>query len=51
MKKEVTKYLRKVGNLYSLKVGNMVVELQYSEDNKKIDERMKNILRQKSKLG
>lgn len=38
-------------DLYQLQVGNMTVEFKYSENNKKIDECMINVLRQKSKMG
>ncbi len=36
---------------YQLQVGNMTVEFKYSENDKKINECMINVLRQKSKLG
>lgn len=35
--------------VYELKVGNLNVEMSYSKNNKKIDECMLNILKQKSK--
>ncbi len=38
-------------DLYQLQVENMTVEFRYSENDKKIDECMINILKQKSKLG
>ena len=38
-------------NQYQMKVGNMLVEMEYSKNNKKIEEYMLNILRQKSKMG
>ena len=38
-------------DLYQLQVGNMTVEFKYSENDKKIDECMINVLRQKSKMG
>ena len=34
-----------------MKVGDMLVEMEYSKNNKKIEEYMLNILRQKSKMG
>lgn len=46
MKKEIIEYLKKTENPYRLKVGNMTVELKYS-DNKRIDECILNILKQK----
>lgn len=36
---------------YQMKVGDMLVEMEYSKNNKKIEEYMLNILRQKSKIG
>lgn len=38
-------------DLYQLQVGNMTVEFKYSENNKKINECMINVLRQKKKNG
>lgn len=38
-------------DLYQFQVGNMNVEFKYSENDKKIDECMINVLRQKSKMG
>ena len=38
-------------NQYQMKVGDMLVEMEYSKNNKKIEEYMLIILRQKSKLG
>lgn len=38
-------------NLYQLQVGNMTVEFKYSENDKKINECMINILKQKKKMG
>ena len=38
-------------NHSQLKVGDMLVEMEYSKNNKKIEEYMLNILRQKSKMG
>lgn len=37
-------------NQYQMKVGDMLVEMEYSKNNKKIEEYMLNILRQKSKM-
>lgn len=36
---------------YQMKVADMLVEMEYSENNKRIEEYMLNILRQKSKMG
>lgn len=38
-------------NQYQMKVGDMLVEMEYSKNNKKIEEYMLNILRQTSKMG
>lgn len=38
-------------DLYQLQVGNMTVEFKYSENDKKINECMVNVLKQKSKMG
>lgn len=38
-------------DLYQLQVGNMTVEFKYSENDKKINECMINVLRQKSRMG
>lgn len=38
-------------DLYKFQVGNMNVEFKYSENHKKIDECMINVLRQKIKLS
>ena len=38
-------------DLYQWPVGNMTIEFKYSENDKKINECMINILKQKSKLG
>jgi len=38
-------------DLYKLHVGNMTVEFKYSENDKKINECMINVLTQKSKMG
>ena len=38
-------------NQYQMKVVDMLVEMEYSKNNKKIEEYMLNILRQKSKMG
>ncbi len=43
--------LKTKNDQYQMKVGNMLVEMEYSKNNKKIEEYMLNILRQKSKMG
>lgn len=40
-------YLRKTENLYQIKVGNMVVNIEYSKNYKKFNECILNILKQK----
>jgi hypothetical protein len=49
--KQNSKWLHNNKHLYQLQIGNMTVEFKYSENDKKIDECMINILKQKSKLG
>ena len=51
MKKQIKKIenLSKIGDLYQLKIGNMCVEMAYSENNKSFNECMLNILKQKIK--
>ena len=39
--------LTKAGGIYQLKVGNMCVDMIYSKNNKRFDECMLNILKQK----
>ena len=48
--KQKSENLIKNKDLYKLQVGNMTVEFKYSENDKKINECMINILKQKSKL-
>ena len=43
--------LKTKNDQYQMKVGNMLVEMEYSKNNKKIEQYMLNILRQKSKMG
>ena len=43
--------LKTKNDQYQMKVGNMLVEMEYSKNNKKIEEYMLDILRQKSKMG
>ena len=42
--------LKTKNDQYQMKVGDMLVEIKYSTNNKKIEEYMLNILRQKSKM-
>ena len=44
-------HLLKKGKVYELKVGNLNVEMSYSKEQKKIDECMLNILKQKNTMG
>lgn len=48
-KNKIIKHLSNNGKVYELKVGDMVVEMSYSKTQKKIDECMLNILKQKYK--
>ena len=50
-KTKITKHLSNEGNIYELRVGNINVEMIYSKGNKKIDECMLNILKQKYRKG
>ena len=49
--KQKSENLIKNKDLYQLQVENITVEFKYSENDKKINECMINILKQKSKLG
>jgi len=44
-------YLNNTENPYKLKVGDMVVEIEYSDVKKTFNECMINILKQKKKMG
>lgn len=48
-KTELLEYLSNKEKVYELKVGDVNVEINYSKCNKKIDECMLNILKQKCK--
>ncbi len=50
-KTKIIEHLSSEGNIYELKVGDINVEISYSKSNKKIDECMLNILKQKYKRG
>lgn len=45
--KDSTEELKKIKNNYKLKVGDIVVEMIYSDNNKKFNECIINILKQK----
>lgn len=45
------KCLSKKEDIYQLKIGEMFVEMTYSENNKSFNECMLNILKQKVKMG
>lgn len=47
---EVIKYLLNTKNPYQIKVGNTLVEMKYSDNNKTFNECMLNILRKKNKM-
>lgn len=51
MKKETIEYLRTTENPYKMKVGDIVVNIEYAETHKKFNECILNILKQKSKMG
>jgi len=49
-KPKIIEHLSNKGKVYELKVGNLNVEMSYSKSDKKIDECMLNILKQKYKM-
>ncbi len=51
MNKQKSKCIVNIKEPYQLQVGNMLVEIKYSNNNKKIDEFMLNILNKKNKMG
>lgn len=48
---KIKKYLSVANNLYQINVENIVVTMEYSKTNKKFNECMINILKQKMKIG
>ena len=50
MQKKIIEYIKETKNPYKLKIENMIVELEYSENHKKFNECMLNILKQKIKM-
>lgn len=50
-KTKIVKQLSDEEKVYEIKVGNLNVEMIYDKSNKKIDECMLNILKQKYKSG
>ena len=48
---KIINYLNNIENPYILKVGDMVVEIEYSEIKKNFKECMLNILKQKKKMS
>jgi len=48
---KIIKFLNETENPYILKVGDMVVEFEYSDVKKTFNECMINILKQKKKMG
>ena len=47
MQEKIMEYLKKTENPYILKVGDIVVNIEYSENYKKFNECILNILKQK----
>lgn len=47
MQEKIIEYLKKIEDSFQLQVGDMLVEIKYSSCNKKINECMLNILKQK----
>ena len=50
-KTKIIEHLSNEGKVYEIKVGNLNVEMIYSKSNKKIDECMLNVLKQKYEKG
>ena len=50
-KTKIVEHLSNKGKVYEIEVGNLNVEMIYDKCNKKIDECMLNILKQKYKKG
>lgn len=50
-KYKIIEHLSNKGKVYELKVGNVNVQMDYSESNKKIDECMLSILKQRNKIN
>ena len=48
-KEKIIKYIMNTENPYKLKVGDITVEMVYSENKKRFNECMLNILKQKNK--
>ena len=46
-----SKGLTKIENKYQLKIGEICIEMSYSENNKSFNECILNILKQKVKIG
>lgn len=50
MLEKIIEYLKKTENPYQIKVGDIIVQMEYSESYKQFNECMLNILKQKSKI-
>ena len=48
---KIMKYINNIETPYILKIGDMVVEIEYSDNKKTFNECMVNILKQKKKMG
>ena len=48
---KIMKYINSTENPYILKIGDMVVEIEYSDNKNTFNECMVNILKQKKKMG
>lgn len=51
MPEKIINYLKKTENPYMLKVGDIIVQMEYSKNRKQFKKCMLNILKQKSKMG
>lgn len=49
-KRNLKEYLKRTENPYQLQIGDMVIEMKYSQNAKRIDECMRNIIKQKIKM-
>lgn len=50
-KKKIIEFLLKAENPYLIKVEDMIIEMKYSENNKKFNECILNILKHKKEIG
>ena len=51
MLEKIIEHLKKTENPYQIKVGDIIVQMEYSKNCKQFNECILNILKQKSKIG